>query len=324
MRLRLLIGLVLALTVGRVSCAADEPYDFAIIGDLPYNAFERRQLPALLSEIERGANRFVVHVGDIKAGSARCDDATLQEAQRLLDGSPLPLIYTPGDNEWADCHRKAAGGFEPLERLEALRRLFFASPQSLGRQTFPVARQSAEPGFEDFVENQRWQHGPVLFLTIHIVGGNNALRPRQAGSAQHAFRTRERANLAWLAAGFKEALAARLGAVVVFIHGNPRLEQYRNGKRENGYTTFLQQLDEASRSFPGQVVLVHGDTHKQSIELAPVNARPSARASRVTRIETHGHPFMGWVQVSVRPHESPLLRFSAHPYPTPADGTALP
>jgi hypothetical protein len=27
-------------------------------------------------------------------------------------GLPVPLVYTPGDNEWADCHKKKEGGGE--------------------------------------------------------------------------------------------------------------------------------------------------------------------------------------------------------------------
>ena len=30
-----------------------------------------------------------------------------------------PVIYTPGDNEWTDCHRVNNGGYNPLERLDA-------------------------------------------------------------------------------------------------------------------------------------------------------------------------------------------------------------
>ena len=37
----------------------------------------------------------------------------------------MPLLYTPGDNEWTDCHRPAAGRYNPLERLDAVRATFF-------------------------------------------------------------------------------------------------------------------------------------------------------------------------------------------------------
>ena len=39
-----------------------------------------------------------------------------------------PLIYTPGDNEWTDCHRRSNGGYDPLERLGRLRDVLFDEP----------------------------------------------------------------------------------------------------------------------------------------------------------------------------------------------------
>ena len=32
-----------------------------------------------------------------------------------------PLVYTPGDNEWTDCHRANNGAYDPLERLGVVR-----------------------------------------------------------------------------------------------------------------------------------------------------------------------------------------------------------
>ena len=41
-----------------------------------------------------------------------------------FDRFEMPLLYTPGDNEWTDCHRPAAGTYNPLERLDAVREAF--------------------------------------------------------------------------------------------------------------------------------------------------------------------------------------------------------
>ncbi|MBX3680922.1 MAG: hypothetical protein KF710_12150, partial [Rhodocyclaceae bacterium] len=95
MKRRRLLGLLAALALAPAAAAQTEPYDFAIIGDLPYDAFEREHLPGLLDEIHEAGNRFVVHVGDIKQGSAPCTDQALGNAFDLLAASPLPLIYLP-------------------------------------------------------------------------------------------------------------------------------------------------------------------------------------------------------------------------------------
>ena len=45
-------------------------------------------------------------------------DAPYSAAQ--IAGFPAvadPVVYTPGDNEWTDCHRASAGGYLPTERL---------------------------------------------------------------------------------------------------------------------------------------------------------------------------------------------------------------
>ena len=39
-----------------------------------------------------------------------------------------PLVYTPGDNEWTDCHRTNNGSYLPTERLAKLRELFYPAP----------------------------------------------------------------------------------------------------------------------------------------------------------------------------------------------------
>jgi hypothetical protein len=111
-----------------------ETWRFAVIGDVPYNSYEERQLPLMLDDIAAEHPQFIVHAGDFKSSSKPCSDALFRDRRTLFDASQVPLIYVPGDNEWTDCRRLAAGGFDPLERLQKLRELFFATPRSLGRQ----------------------------------------------------------------------------------------------------------------------------------------------------------------------------------------------
>ncbi len=115
--------------------AHGETWSFALIGDVPYSNRERRELPRMLDAIADSNVAFVAHVGDIKHGQERCDDALFEERQRLFDASRVPFIFVPGDNEWTDCIRVSNGGYDPLERLAALRTLFWQRPDSLGRKT---------------------------------------------------------------------------------------------------------------------------------------------------------------------------------------------
>ena len=48
-----------------------------------------------------------------------------RHAADLFRSLPVPVLYTPGDNEWTDCHRRRAGGFDPRERLTRLRQMFY-------------------------------------------------------------------------------------------------------------------------------------------------------------------------------------------------------
>src|ERR671919_2379805 len=57
-----------------------------------------------------------------------CDDPVYQHEFARMESFQDALIYTPGDNEWTDCHRPAAGAYDPLERLGFLRSVFFSEP----------------------------------------------------------------------------------------------------------------------------------------------------------------------------------------------------
>ena len=52
----------------------------------------------------------VLHVGDIHSGSQYCTQAYDQQIADLWAGFADPMVYTPGDNEWTDCHKKKEGG----------------------------------------------------------------------------------------------------------------------------------------------------------------------------------------------------------------------
>ncbi len=306
-------GLLLALVCLLAALPARaERYDFALIGDLPYGAAEREAMPGFLVAIARRAPAFIIHVGDFKAGSAPCDDTVFDDRLALFDASTVPLIFMPGDNDWLDCRRRSAGGFEPAERLAQLRKRFFATEQSLGRRRIGLTRQGADGRFAEFREHVRWVRGPVLFVGANVTGSRNGW-PRE-GEPMQPFRHRAEAVAAWLDAAFAQAQAQSLRAVVIFIQANPGFETAAR-RPDPVYADFLAQLLQLCRAFKGQVVLVHGDSHAQRIDRPLRDPQTDEVVENLLRVETHGSPFMGWTRVSVDPEGPILLRFEAIPHP---------
>ena len=156
------------LLLGWATLAGAETWRFALIGDTPYSDSERRELPRMLDAIAESHEDFVVHIGDIKNGQSRCDDAVFKDRQQLFDGNPAPFIFVPGDNEWTDCGRVSNGAYDPLERLAYLRTLFWQQPDSLGRKKIALERQAGT-----YIEHSRFRVGPVLFVTLNIPGDDN-------------------------------------------------------------------------------------------------------------------------------------------------------
>lgn len=187
------LALVLAALAG---CAtAEEPtkkegsqrFEVALIGDFPYAAGQEAQAQTMFDELNGEDLAFILHDGDIKSGSTPCADEVFYTELNRLESSINPLVYTPGDNEWTDCHRT---GYDPNERLQLLREVFFTGEESLGERTIALTRQG-----EDYPENARWSYGGVTFATLHLVGSNNGLNP---DNDPDEYAARNEANLAWL------------------------------------------------------------------------------------------------------------------------------
>jgi hypothetical protein len=296
-----------------MAAAADaETFSFALIGDVPYNQFERAHLPLLLEEIGRENVAFVIHDGDIKDGGSPCSDEVFLDRLQLFNASRHPFILIPGDNEWTDCRRRSNGSYDPLERLAKLRELFFARGRTLGRNTFPLETQTLDPVFGRYRENVRWQKGRMLFVGLNIPGGDNNFGRGPAPSAD--FLERGNANRAWLASSFDLARGRQLAGIVIVIQANPAFEAYNRGSPHRGYEAFIDQLVAETGAFAGQVVLVHGDSHFHRID-KPMLAPDTHRVvERFTRVETYGSPFMGWVQVTVDDEQVSPFRFESRPY----------
>ena len=124
----------------------DGHYSFAVIGDVPYGDAQIAAFPAWIDQINSADPAMTFHVGDIKNGSSRCDDAYYTLIRADFDRFVNPLIYTPGDNEWTDCHRGNNGGaYNPFERLACDRSVFFSQPGTTLGRTRPGSTPRRSP-----------------------------------------------------------------------------------------------------------------------------------------------------------------------------------
>ncbi|MEN3373492.1 metallophosphoesterase [Dechloromonas sp. ZS-1] len=301
---RLVFALLAALTVG---LAQAEIWRFALIGDTPYSDHERAELPKMLDAIADSHAEFVAHIGDIKHGRDRCDDALFADRYQLFNASRIPFVFIPGDNEWADCDRVNNGAYDPLERLNALRALFWSSPQSLGQKTLTQARQAGS-----YPEHARFRLGPVLFVTLNLPGGNNNWGLTE--TPREEWRQRMPVVQAWLKDSFALAKREKLAGVVLLFQANPGFRHFSQGLGHRSYRDFLSLLRDETLAFPGQVVAVHGDTHTSRID-QPLRDTQGKTLANFTRVETHGYPLMGWTKGFIDTEQPRLFRFEAYSWP---------
>jgi hypothetical protein len=277
--------------------------DLAVIGDIPYGAAMVSAFPSRIDQINADPKvRMVIHLGDIKNGSSRCDTAYFTSIRAQFDRFADPLAYTPGDNEWTDCHRANNGGYQPAgpridgapvitpgpSRLDEVRRIFFPQPgRTLGQDPRAVESQRGAT-----VENTRWSDARTQFALIHVVGSDDdglpwfgaAETPALRAARLDEQRERRAAALAWLDHAFDEAEARKDEAVVIGIQAD-MFDPAIVGDRSlyEGFAPFVRRLAQRARAFDGPVLLLNGDSHVYEAD-RPL-ADPAAMNNRIYGIE---------------------------------------
>ena len=292
-----------ALALATAALAAQaQTFQFVALGDLPYGDPTKVSAPyrALIGSINRLQPDFSIHIGDFKSGSTRCSNEEFQTQLQHFGLFASALVYTPGDNEWTDCHRANNGAYDPVERLALLRSMFFPAGQSLGQLPLAVQSQAAlEPAYAKFVENLRWQHQGVLFATVHIVGSNNNFEVRDARAVAE-FMERDRANVAWIQDAFAHAQQSGAKALVFAMQADvfDSKSIWEDFPPHSGFRTSIGEtllpLAAAARI---PVLLIHGDSHVFRFDQPfSINKTP---ITNLTRLEVPGANDMRAVQVSV-------------------------
>jgi hypothetical protein len=280
----------------------------SVIGDIPYGDALIAEFPADVAQINADPDvRRVIHLGDIKNGSSRCDDtyfaARLADFERFAD----PLVYTPGDNEWTDCHRANNGGYLPTERLAKIRELFFDHPgQTLGGHAHVPFQSRALP------ENVMWDKARVRFGVVHVVGSNDDQAvwfgdrtdpaigaPKPETPAETALRTREytareAAALAWIHRIFDAAQDRRASGVVLGMQADmwdgPATDQ-------TAFAPIKAVLAARAARVGRPVLLLQGDSHQFKVDT------PTGMPANLTRIVVQGSTSVPheWLRLSVDP-----------------------
>lgn len=319
-------SVALALGCFVASASADPAkLQVALIGDVPYRDTDILKLDEVIYEINAAKVHFTLHTGDIKSGSSLCADELFQQRFDQLSLLMRPLVYTPGDNEWTDCHRAAAGRFQPLERLAKLRRLFFPKPgYALGKPKFPVTTQASDPQFAEFVENVRFEKSGVVFATLHVVGSNNGLAlwdgigetaaaPRQDRIDEVARRTA--AALAWIDATFDEAEQLGSSGVLFAMQADPSVELAKGNPLRQGFEEILAKLSARSVRFARPVLLAHGDSHFFRMDQPLLGATLKNGERRIEdfyRVENFGDADVHWVEIEVDNRTPEVFRVRPH------------
>ena len=277
------------------------PYEFAVIGDQQYGAVGEQRWPALAQALNGSGVAFIVHAGDVKSGDTLCSNEMFANRVAAFNALEMPMVITPGDNEWTDCHRENNGSYDPLERLDYLRRAFYPDNQSFGRRKVTLSQQSEDPRYGKYRENSMFSFGNVLYAMLHVVGSNNNLARDAANDLEYAERTA--ANFNWLKTVFSVARDNGFAAVVLTMQANPGMNGVRTrvaGLGTGFHDTFFV-LEDETIVFNRPVLLIIGDSHVFRIDKPLLGARSGQVVDNLLRLEVPGSADVHWVRVRVNP-----------------------
>ena len=282
-----------ALAGDRGHAARASAHTLAVIGDTPYGDAQVASFRSDIAQINADpAVRRVIHLGDIKNGSSRCDDAYFLARLADFEAFDDPISYTPGDNEWTDCHRANNGGYLPTERLAKLRELFFDRPgRTLGGRDRVGFQSRALP------ENVMWRAARVPFGLVHVVGSNDGQlpwfgdrkdpatgaalpeTPAETALRSREYVAREAAALAWIDRVFDDAEARGAPAVVLGMQADmwdgPAAAQ-------TAFAPIKAVIADRALRFGRPVLLLQGDSHEFLVDT------PAGMPPNLTRVVVQG------------------------------------
>lgn len=321
----------------------------AVIGDWPYNQLLIDNANLLIDSVNADSSvDLVMHLGDIHSGSMPCTSAGILPAVPTADPGfnqkifgffqkfKSPVVFTPGDNEWTDCHRTRTGKTSPLKELASIRELFFAKPgRTLGVNERIVFTQAdkydrAYPADAQFVENVIWWEADVLFTAVHMVGSNNDTLPWTNGFENppaHEKEVVERtyAGVRWLNTAFQIAIQQNMKGVVIAIQADmwDSFAAAPGGDGLAGYSVFVHEIARLSRIFNKPVLLLNGDSHIFTVDkpLADPNSTTgkihrTVAVPNLTRVTVQGATTAPaeWLKLKIDPATPDVFSWTRVPY----------
>ncbi len=279
-------------------------FTLAVYGDAPYGTFqgdtaEFEATPSFIDSVNADPDvSTVLHVGDIHSGKQYCTAAYDRSIAALWTRYADPLVYTPGDNEWADCHKAGEGGGtydpstgqinyvldpatgqpvdyaagNPVANLALVRSIFFHRPgRTLGSGTLRVLSQAqipnrAHPTDSRYAENVLWQKRGIVFVTINVPGGSNNDADPWYGAPVTSAQTDEAAqrtgaDLRWLDTAFGLASAEHAAGVVVITQADMWDLDGKTLAHLTNYEPIVSSLATHTSVFGKPVLLFTGDSH---------------------------------------------------------------
>ncbi len=246
---------------------------FIVYGDIPYmitTADGRSDEEILYQDIlpamqQRNDVPFVIHVGDLSRPEYACDDQFLYQVKDFWENDiQKPVFYTPGDNDWTDCDRsKLANPQSELERLAAVREIFFSEPKNLSPE-WQYEQSSYLP------EDELWVYDGVLFVTDHMVSTDNGreeILKDKPGEVLYLVDERDYYNEKWLDHAFDLAKDSNIEAVVIASQLDPfgpedgRNDAFTRCLKNPAYGRFCYQIQNLADELGKPVLYVHGDTN---------------------------------------------------------------
>lgn len=278
----------------------------AVIGDMPYGAsptdkVEFNANPTFITAINSDKDvSMVLHAGDIHSGKEYCTQAYDSLIYSQWAAFTVPLVYTPGDNEWTDCHKIKEGGGaynattggidyatdptthdwidyaggNPVANLDLVRSIFFSTPGKTlgGSMTVHTQAQeydTAHPTDSSYVENVWFEKSGVLFVALNIPGGSNNDTdpwygaPTMSPAQQQEIVNRTGATLRWLDTAFAKATANGDKALVIMEQADMWDLDGKTMVNQHltEYKQYIDKIATLTTAFAKPVLLINGDSH---------------------------------------------------------------
>lgn len=293
-----------------INAQTEESFKFIALGDMPYKLpSDEVRYERLIATINKLNPSFSIFIGDTKSGSTPCSDEHNLKVKGYFNQYNSPLIYSIGDNEWTDCHRPLAGSYEPQERLDALRNLFFSGNKSLGKKQITLTRQGdINPEYKKYVENAYWVKNRILFVNLHIPGSNNNFERDDLAKAE--YKERNQANLDWINHMFRLAKAKQYVAIVFTYQADMFYAPNQATNIDSGYRDTHQAFSNGAHDFRKPILLIHGDSHRLIIDQPLKTIDQKQVLENVMRLQVMGADQVQAVEILVNPEAEQPFSFN--------------